>query len=724
MSDEITPPPGEGTPAPAGKSPRSRTKTPRPQARPRPSRPQAGGRGDGESPQAPGEGTPAPAAKPARPRAKAARPAARSASPRAKPDRPPTEISSPPSGQIAGYRLEEQIGQGGMAVVYRARDERLDRRVALKLLAPAVAADAAFRQRFIRESRAAAAVDHPNIIPIYEAGDAGGSLFIAMRYVQGGDVKSLLERGGPLSSGRAWSIITQVAAALDAAHEHGLVHRDVKPANMLLDASARATGQGRGFRPDEKPEHVYLSDFGISKQSLSASSITGTGQFVGTLDYIAPEQIDGRDVDGRADQYSLGCAAFELLSGAPPFRREQALAMITAHLAEPPPRLAARRGDLRPAVDSVLAGAMAKSPGERYRSCAQFAADLGRALGLVPGEPEPYGTQRPGAGPAVGDRPRPWPPATAIGGLAPGPGAIPAGNVTPGGQRDLRPPQAPPGVPPAAAGSWQAAGGSWQAAGPPQSPGPATRYSGPQDPGGQWPAQPRGPYDSYGPYGPGGTGRLPQPPPRRSRGMIAAVIVAVAAVAVAAGAAVFVIHNHKPSAAASSPAIPASSRSPSASHSGSPSPSASPSPSPSPSAQAAAVSSLLTSGATSSTVLTDAVDKVAACTSLPRSVRQIQQVRDQRQTEYTQAKALSTSTLPNGAVLKSDLTKALFYSLTADSDYLAWAQQQESACQAGSQSGAALTADSQAVNYKTLFVNMWNPIAAQYGLPATSVSSM
>jgi serine/threonine-protein kinase len=620
-----------------------------------------------------------------------------------------------------------------MAVVYRARDERLDRRVALKLLAPAVVADAAFRQRFIRESRAAAAVDHPNIIPIYEAGDAGGSLFIAMRYVQGGDVRSLLERGGPLSGGRAWSIITQVAAALDAAHEHGLVHRDVKPANMLLDASVRATGQGRGFRPDEKPEHVYLSDFGISKQSLSASSITGTGQFVGTLDYIAPEQIDGRDVDGRADQYSLGCAAFELLSGAPPFRREQALAMITAHLVEPPPRLAARRGDLRPAVDSVLAGAMAKSPGERYLTCAQFAADLGRALGLVPGEPEPHGTQRPGPGPATGDRPRPWPPATAIGGQLPGPGAVAAGNVIPGGQRDLRPPPVPPGVPPAAAGPGQAAGGRWQAAGPPQNPGPATRYSGPQDPagrwpaaagpqdpGGQWPAGPRGPYDSYGPYGPGGTGRLPQAPPRRSRAMIAAVIVAVAAVAVAAGAAVFVIHNRKPPATASAPAIPGSSTSPSASHSASPSPS----PSPSPSAQAAAISNLLTSGATSSTVLTDAVDKVQACTSLPRSVRQIQQVRDQRQTEYTQAKALSTSTLPNGAVLKSDLTKALFYSLTADSDYLAWAQQQESACQAGSQSGAALTADSQAVNYKTLFVNMWNPIAAQYGLPSTSVSSM
>ena len=271
-----------------------------------------------------------------------------------------------------------------MAVVYRARDERLDRRVALKLLVPALAMDAAFRQRFIRESRAAAAVDHPNIIPIYEAGEAGGSLFIAMRYVQGGDVKSLLERRGPLPAWRAWSIISQVAAALDAAHAYGLVHRDVKPANMLLDTTGAAAGQGRVL-PDDRPEHVYLSDFGISKQSLAASNLTMSGQFVGTLDYIAPEQIDGHNVDGRADQYSLACAAYELLSGTPPFRREQGLAMITAHLAEPPPSLAARRDDLPAAVDRVLASAMAKSPDGRYATCAQFATDLGRSLGLVPG---------------------------------------------------------------------------------------------------------------------------------------------------------------------------------------------------------------------------------------------------------------------------------------------------------------------------------------------------
>ena len=754
MSDEIPLPPDEGTPAPAAKAPRSRTKTPRPQAksprpqakspRSHPSRPEAEAASGSETPQAPDESTPAPARKPSRPRAKTPRPAAGPTSPPgplpARSARPPTEVSPAPEGKIAGYRLEEQIGLGGMAIVYRARDERLDRRVALKLLAPGIAADTAFRQRFIRESRAAAAVDHPNIIPIYEAGDAAGSLFIAMRYVQGGDVRSLLERGGPLSAGRAWGIITQVAAALDAAHEYGLVHRDVKPANMLLDASARATGQGSGFLPDDRPEHVYLSDFGISKQPLSGSNITLTGQFVGTLDYIAPEQIDGRDVDGRADQYSLGCAAFELLSGTPPFRREQGLAMITAHLTEPPPSLAARRSDLPAAVDRVLAGAMAKSPAERYPTCSQFAADLGRALGLVPGQPVPHGPPRqagpagpgmagqPGpAGPGMAGQPVPLPGAET--GRSPGPVAGPARNLAPGGQHDARPPQGPPAAPgyrqaaaapqgprPTNVYSGQEGGGGYGAQ---QSPGgyggqQGGGYRGQQAPGGAWPTEPAGP---YGPYGPSMPDHQMRAPARRRRGRIAAVIVAVAAVAAAAAAAVLVVHYRTPPSAGPPPTAPAST-SPSAT------PSPTPSPSPSPSAQATAISNLLTSGATSSTVLTNAVDKVQACTNLPQNVQQIQQVRDQRQTEYNQAQALSTGALHNGALLKSDLTKALFYSLTADSDYLAWAQQQESNCQAGSQSSTALTADSQAVNYKTLFVNIWNPTAAQYGLPATSVSSM
>jgi protein kinase-like protein len=272
--------------------------------------------------------------------------------------------------RIAGYRLEGQIGAGGMAVVFRARDERLGRLVALKILAPALAADEAFRQRFIRESRASARVDDPHIIPVFEAGEADGVLFIAMRYVPGGDVRTLLDREGPLPAARAAAIISLVASALDAAHAAGLVHRDVKPANMLVD-----TRPGR-------PDHVYLSDFGLSKGAMSSAALTGTGQFLGTLEYVAPEQIEGKPVDGRTDQYALACAAFELLCGAPPFRRDEAAAVMYAKLSEPPPSLASRLPGLPPAVDEVFARALAKPPDGRYSSCREFADALGAALGI------------------------------------------------------------------------------------------------------------------------------------------------------------------------------------------------------------------------------------------------------------------------------------------------------------------------------------------------------
>ncbi|MEP7026766.1 MAG: serine/threonine-protein kinase, partial [Actinomycetota bacterium] len=276
-----------------------------------------------------------------------------------------------PGSQLAGYQLGEQIGRGGMAVVYRARDIRLDRWVALKILAPDIARDESFRQRFVRESRAAAAVDHPNIIPVFEAGEAAGVLFIAMRYVSGGDVGTLA-RSGPMDVARANSIIAQVAAALDAAHETGLVHRDVKPANMLLGSVA---GSGH-------PDHVYLSDFGLSKQSLSGAGLTLTGQFMGTLDYMAPEQIESRPIDGRTDLYALACAAFELLSGVPPFRREQNIALMWAQISEPPPLLTSRRRGLPAEVDEVMTRALAKSPDERQSSCLEFAGQLQEACGL------------------------------------------------------------------------------------------------------------------------------------------------------------------------------------------------------------------------------------------------------------------------------------------------------------------------------------------------------
>jgi serine/threonine-protein kinase len=273
---------------------------------------------------------------------------------------------------VAGYRLERQVGVGGMAVVFSAHDERLNRQVAVKLLAPALAADEGFRQRFLHESQAVAAVDHPHIIPVHDAGETGGVLFIAMRYVPGGDVRSLVSQAGPLTPTRVAAIVSQVASALDAAHAAGLVHRDVKPANMLLDT-----------RPGWA-DHVYLADFGLSKAALNPAGLTGDGQFLGTADYISPEQIKAGPVDGRADQYALACTAFELLTGAPPFRRADAMAVLHAQSFEPPPPLTSRRPDLSAAADQVLATALAKDPEDRYESCQDFTDALAGVLGLAP----------------------------------------------------------------------------------------------------------------------------------------------------------------------------------------------------------------------------------------------------------------------------------------------------------------------------------------------------
>ncbi len=276
-----------------------------------------------------------------------------------------------PGSRVAGYVLEMLVGAGGMAAVYRARDERLGRVVALKLLA----GDEAVRTRFVREARAVAAVDHPHIIPVYEAGEADGMQFIAMRFVAGADLQAVIRREGALRAKRAAAFISPVASALDAAHDAGLVHRDVKPANMLVDV-------GRG-----RPEHVYLSDFGLARGILSVGRLTRAGQFLGTPDYAAPEQISGQVLDGRADQYALACVAYELLSGSVVFRREEPMAVLYAHLAAPPPRLTTARPDLPETVDQVLARALAKAPDDRYDSCGAFADALREALGVEPYDP-------------------------------------------------------------------------------------------------------------------------------------------------------------------------------------------------------------------------------------------------------------------------------------------------------------------------------------------------
>ena len=285
-------------------------------------------------------------------------------------DLPREESHFGPGSRIGKYVLEQQIGRGGMAVVFTARDDQLGRLVALKIMAPSVASDAEFRQRFVRESKTAAAVDDPHIIPLFEAGESAGVLFIAMRYVAGGDVRSLLAREGPLSVDRASAILVSVASALDAAHAAGLVHRDVKPGNMLMDVR---TG---------RPDHVYLADFGLTKATSGAITLTGTGKFLGTADYSAPEQITGRRVDGRTDQYALACAAVEMLTGQTPFPRKDVMDVLAAHMSEPPPPLSARRPGLPAELDAVLRRALAKSPGDRYGSCGEFTAAFQRAAGV------------------------------------------------------------------------------------------------------------------------------------------------------------------------------------------------------------------------------------------------------------------------------------------------------------------------------------------------------
>ena len=311
---------------------------------------------------------------------------------------------------IGGYRLDEQIGRGRMAVVYGAHDARLERRVALKIFAPELARDEEFRARFIRESRVAASVDHPNIIPVFEAGEAGGLLFLAMRLVDGRDVQTLISQQDPLPAARVCGIVAQVASALDAVHAHGLVHGNVKPGNMLREVTSG---------PAQR-DHIYLSGFGQSGNALGTSAaLSSQGQSQGTLNCLAPEQIEGRTVDGRTDEYALACSAFELLAGQPPFRRHESPAIIWAQVSSAPPSVTSMRPDLPGPVDQVMAKALAKEPAGRYGTCLEFAAALRQACGLEPGAGTEPGAAMPGhAAQPAAPRPlpsrRPWPPAPAI----------------------------------------------------------------------------------------------------------------------------------------------------------------------------------------------------------------------------------------------------------------------------------------------------------------------
>ena len=262
-----------------------------------------------------------------------------------------------PGSTFAGYRIEAEAGRGGMGIVYRATQVALGRPVALKLIAANFAGDRSFRERFKREWETAASIDHPNVIPVYEAGEAEEHLFIAMRYVEGLDLANLLAREPELAPDRAVRIIAQVASALDAAHARGLVHRDVKPANVLIGAE----------------EHVYLTDFGLTKHA-SQDALTKTGLFVGSVDYAAPEQIRGEAMDARTDVYSLGCVLYQTLTKRIPYDKPADVAKMYAHVSEPPPLVSEARLDGSTAFDNVVAKAMAKEPDDRY----QTAGELGQ----------------------------------------------------------------------------------------------------------------------------------------------------------------------------------------------------------------------------------------------------------------------------------------------------------------------------------------------------------
>jgi WD40 repeat protein/class 3 adenylate cyclase len=272
--------------------------------------------------------------------------------------------------EVAGYRIEALLGRGGTAAVYRAYDARLGRNVALKLLATDLVGDERFRERFLQESRLASSLDHQNVIPIYEAGEEDGLLYIAMRYVEGTDLEALIAREGALEPARALGILSSVAGALDAAHDRGLVHRDAKPGNVLIALDPAS----------DPPEHVYLSDFGLTKEVAGEIRLTQSGQFVGTAAYVSPEQIAGGPLDGRADQYSLACVLFECLTGAPPYAGESLMAALRAHLDDVPPSASARRPGLPRELDAVFERALAKRAGERYASCRDFVVEARRAI--------------------------------------------------------------------------------------------------------------------------------------------------------------------------------------------------------------------------------------------------------------------------------------------------------------------------------------------------------
>jgi serine/threonine protein kinase len=356
---------------------------------------------------------------------------------------------------FAGHRLDSVAGRGGMGVVYKATHLALDRVVALKLIAPEISGDDSFRERFKQESMTAAALDHPNVVPIYDAGEELGQLYVTMRYVPGTDLRALIEQNGALPPAEAASIIFQIGDALDAAHERGLVHRDVKPGNILIEDRG-------GTR------HAYLTDFGLTKHAATESGMTKTGMFVGTLDYIAPEQLQGQAVDARTDVYSLTCVLYQAVTGQVPYPRDSEPSKMWAHMGEDPPKVRRVRADIPDAFEEVIERGMAKKPEDRYPS----AGDLGRAARAAAAGGQATQVERSVAtGDAAPNHAMPPPvvsmpaPPTGVA-SSPAPTAGPSAPAAPPPPPGYAPPPPPPGPPtpppqwqPTAAGSTPGAGG-------------------------------------------------------------------------------------------------------------------------------------------------------------------------------------------------------------------------------------------------------------------------
>ncbi|MGH3124658.1 MAG: protein kinase domain-containing protein, partial [Streptosporangiaceae bacterium] len=359
--------------------------------------------------------------------------------------------------EFAGYRVRSVLGRGGMSVVYQAENLRLSSIIALKVLAPELASDDVFRARFLEESRIAASLNHPNVIPIYDMGSQDDLLYIAMRYVSGTDMRQMIKKRGRILPATALFLVGQAARALDAAHRKGLVHRDVKPGNLLIERGS----------DDADPDHVYLADFGITKHAMSRSGLTSTGQFLGTIDYVAPEQIRGTSVLGLADQYSLGCVLYECLTGRVPFEKDLDAAIIWAHVEETPTMPTVLRPELPPQIDEVFGRVLAKRPDERYGSCREFVEAARMALGI-------FGT---------------------------GTEASFAYGAPSGGPQADAPPDSRAGTPPDRF-SWSDRASRMHSAGPvmdPVAPGPAPAVpaTGPAGPGPSWSSQPSADQAAY-----------------------------------------------------------------------------------------------------------------------------------------------------------------------------------------------------------------------------------